>query len=102
MGDNELRYGIRTGVWNQLLPILRSLPAVEQVVLFGSRAKGNFKPGSDIDLCVKGDALTDQDLKHLQQRIEELDLPWVVDLLHYESISDPSVTSHIDRVGVAL
>ncbi len=102
MNDNELRHGIRNGVWNNLLPILRSLPGVEKVILFGSRAKGNFDPGSDIDLCVKGATLTDQELKLLQRRIEDLNLPWVVDLLHYESITDPSVTGHIDRVGIEL
>jgi predicted nucleotidyltransferase len=85
-----------------IISVFQSNPLVTEVILFGSRAKGNFKPGSDIDICLKGTNITYIVLKNLQTELDNLDLPWTIDLLHYESIPDPVVIEHIDRVGIKL
>lgn len=102
MIPNAIRYGIKQETWDKITGILRSNPAVEEVILFGSRAKGNFKDGSDIDICVKGTSLSDRDIIVLANELDELNLPWEIDLLRYEEISDKAVIEHIDRVGIVL
>lgn len=102
MIPNAIRYGIKQETWDKIIRILRSNPAVEEVILFGSRAKGNFKDGSDIDICVKGTSLSDRDIIFLANELDELNLPWEIDLLRYEAISDQAVLEHIDRMGIVL
>lgn len=96
------RFGIKSDHWLRILDVLRANDRVLQVLLFGSRAKGNFKPGSDIDLCLKGGNLDAGDILSLRTAIDALDLPWQVDLAHYESITDQALINHIDRVGINL
>jgi uncharacterized protein len=95
-------YGIKRDIWDKILAILFTNPSTIEVVLFGSRAKGNFKPGSDIDLCVKGPTLTSKDITQFNMKLDLLDLPWTIDLIHFESIADADVTEHINRIGVKL
>ena len=102
MSPNAIRYGIKQETLDRIVGILSSNPAVEEVILFGSRAKGNFKDGSDIDICVKGTSLSDRDIIILSNELDELNLPWEIDLLRYEEISDQAVIEHIDRVGIVL
>ena len=102
MSRDPVLYGIKQDTWKRIIGILRSNPGVEEIILFGSRAKGNFKNGSDIDLCVKGSSLTDRDISSLIHQLDELNLPWEIDLLRYETISDPAVIDHIDRVRICL
>lgn len=102
MNPGTSRYGIKAKYWDQILGLLHSDPGVKQILLFGSRAKGNFKPGSDLDLCLKGAELTERDLLKLRTALDALDLPWRIDLIHYESLSDLAVKEHVDRVGIIL
>jgi len=72
-------------------------------VLYGSRAKGNFKNGSDIDLTLHGKAdLTPDVLSRITDELEDLLLPYTIDLSIFADISDPDVLEHVRRVGVAF
>jgi predicted nucleotidyltransferase len=102
MTSVPLKYGLKPDVLKSLLDIILTVPQVTEIILFGSRAKGNFKQGSDIDICIKGVNITQQDVKTLLCKIDKLDLPWEIDLLSYDSISDLAVKEHIDRVGIKL
>jgi len=75
---------------------------IEAVILYGSRAKGDYRPNSDIDLCVVGESLGVRDLLRLDAAIDDLLLPWKVDLALKHQIEDPDLLAHIDRVGVLL
>jgi type I restriction enzyme S subunit len=70
--------------------------------LFGSRAKGNYKPGSDIDIALWGDELNAKDILSLHVSWNELELPYKLDLLNYTAIKEPALKEHIDRVGIEL
>lgn len=70
--------------------------------LYGSPAKGNYKRGSDIDLTLKGDALTYRDLLRLMDELDDLLLPYMIDLSIYDQIDNPALREHIDRVGVVF
>ena len=83
------------------LSVLYHHPKVEEVILFGSRAKGTYKPGSDIDLALKGD-LQLQDITLLLNRIDDLNLPYTFDLIIYNRIKEPALREHIQRVGIVL
>lgn len=69
--------------------------------MFGSRAKGNYKPGSDIDLAVKGPVEKDT-LSKLLTAFEESLLPYFVDVVVYDRLQNEALREHIDRVGISI
>jgi len=82
---------------------LAHYPEIEQAIIFGSRAKGNYQPGSDIDIALKGKRLTDDTVLQLSDELEEqLPLPYFFDLLIYHLITNSELHQHIDRVGQVI
>ncbi|AFL84048.1 putative nucleotidyltransferase [Belliella baltica DSM 15883] len=76
--------------------------SVEQVLLYGSRAIGSFKPASDIDLCMKGINLNLTIQQEIETDLDDLLLPYKIDLSIYHKITNPNFKEHIDRVGKEL
>ena len=74
-------------------------PKKIEIVLFGSRAKGNHREGSDIDLAVKGEKISLDDRDAWLSKYESLNLPWRLDIVVYRLIEEPALKEHIDRVG---
>ena len=74
----------------------------ETVVLYGSRAKGNYREGSDIDLTLMGDVLSHTQLNRIETQIDDLLLPYAIDLSIFESIDNANLIDHIRRVGVVF
>ncbi len=72
---------------------------IETAIVYGSRAKGYFKPGSDIDITLKGNNIVFNDLINIYKMIDELNLPYKVDINIYNKIKEPSLIEHINRVG---
>ncbi|PZX11921.1 putative nucleotidyltransferase [Breznakibacter xylanolyticus] len=93
--------GLSPQTTTAFLSVLFQHPKVKEVILFGSRAKGTFKPGSDIDLALKGE-LNLQDLTLLLNHIDDLNLPYTFDLIIYNRIKEPALREHIQRVGIPL
>lgn len=75
---------------------------IESVVLYGSRAKGNFKPGSDIDLSLIGKDLTFDDLLNIRIKLDDLMLPYQFDVSIFHSIKNIELIEHIHRVGLTI
>lgn len=87
---------------NRIQTVFSKYKNVKQVLIYGSRAMGNFKPASDIDLTLIGENI---DLSLLQQIIFDLDdllLPYKFDVSIYEHITNPEFLHHINRVGKVL
>jgi predicted nucleotidyltransferase len=82
--------------------IFRDYPTIRRVILYGSRAMGTYRPGSDIDLCIEGESLGLTELLALENRIDDLLLPWKVDLSLLHTIDNPALRDHIRRVGVTF
>ena len=101
-GDQEKRFGLKETVWHNLDKVFASCAAVDEVVLYGSRAKGNFKSGSDLDLTVKGEKLDLKTLNKLSLAIDDLLLPYTVDLSIYRQINCRELLDHINRVGKSI
>ena len=74
-------------------------PEVEKVILYGSRAKGNFKPASDIDLVLLGTNLNLTIQQQIESELDYLLLPYKIDLSLYQQISNVELIEHIKRVG---
>jgi len=83
----------------KLRDVFSAQPAVSEVILYGSRAKGNYRPGSDIDLTLKGKGLSMEQLMDISLKIDDLLLPYKVDLSIFEEIDNPDLMDHIHRVG---
>lgn len=73
-------------------------PQIEQVLVYGSRAKGNYRDGSDIDLTIIGD-LDFRSLLRLENELDDLLLPYKIDLSLHHNIGSPELLDHIRRVG---
>jgi len=98
-----MRFGLKNSTIRKICAVFAHYPQVDKAILYGSRAKGNHKNGSDIDLTLRGGAdLTLQVLYKIMDEIDDLLLPYTIDLSIYEHISDPDVIEHIQRVGVAF
>ena len=78
---------------------LRHFPKIRTAILYGSRAKGSYRPGSDIDLTLKGDELTHHDLLDIELALDDLLLPYKIDLSLHHQIDNPQLLDHIARVG---
>jgi predicted nucleotidyltransferase len=87
---------------NQIINILKKDEKVQKIILFGSRAKGTAKSGSDIDLAIVGENINFRDLCRFGVQLDDLDLPYQIDLVDYNTITNPELKSHIDRVGITL
>ena len=94
--------GIEEKYAREIVHLFHDIPEIQEAILFGSRAKGNYREGSDIDIALKGERLNLEHRRQLQESYEALYLPWKLDLILYESINEPAVKEHIDRVGIAL
>ena len=98
-----MNFGLEKRDIDNIHKALRQTPEVEQALVFGSRAKGNPKTGSDVDLALKGRNITPQTLTTLRNLLdEELPLPYFFDILHYENIESKKLIDHINRVGLLL
>lgn len=71
-------------------------------MLYGSRAKGNYRNGSDIDLTLIGDQLNYSQLSGIESDIDDLFLPYSFDISIFKDIDNPDLVEHINRVGVVL
>jgi len=97
------RFGLGEGDIQAISGVLAKYPPVEKAVLYGSRAKGNFKNGSDIDLTLFGEEdLTLEILYRIMDEIDDLLLPYTFDLSIFRQINDPDVIDHIRRVGIVF
>jgi uncharacterized protein len=92
-------YGLPQETVDRIRAVLARHPQIAQVILYGSRAKGNARPGSDIDLTVKGEGLTYDDLLWLEQELDDLLLPYKIDLSLYDFLDHAGLLAHIERVG---
>lgn len=100
---NSRMFGLSEITVQKICAVLARYPQVEQAILYGSRAKGNYKRGSDIDLTLRGGAdLTLRVLYNIMDELDELLLPYTIDVSLYATISDAEVRAHIERVGIVF
>ena len=94
-----MKFGLSDTVIKELQDIFRRHTNIEKVLIFGSRSKGNYRPGSDIDLAVIGKNIDYSQLLDILCEIDELELLYSIDLLDYQKKVGTPLGNHIDRVG---
>ena len=99
--DSALIPGVPPEASTRLMALLTAEPAVQQVWLYGSRAMGRHRPGSDIDLTLVAPGLRHEDRLRLMGALDDLLLPWSLDLLLHHELPD-SLREHVGRVGRRL
>ncbi len=98
-----MKYGLKERDIKYIIESFSTHSEIEEAVLFGSRAKGIFKKGSDVDIAIKGKNITNSIVTRLSYLLnEEKPLPYYFDVVHYEKIEEPELTKHIDRVGIVI
>jgi predicted nucleotidyltransferase len=98
-----VKFGLTQATIDKIRGVFARHAEVERVILYGSRAKGNYRNGSDIDLTLAGGAeLTLNILYKISSELDDLFLPYTIDLSILKDISDPDMLEHIERVGVTF
>lgn len=95
-----MKYGLCNGDIEKILTVFREFPQIEKAILYGSRAKGNYKKGSDIDITLIGNDLNLSVLNSIGVQIDDLLLPYLFDFSIFNQITNASLIEHIDRVGI--
>ena len=95
-------FGLTATTVEKISALLARHPKVEKAILYGSRAKGNFRNGSDIDLTLEGSGLGHHDLLTIMGELDDLLLPYTIDLSLFASLTHPELLDHIRRVGVVF
>lgn len=97
-----MKYGLTEQMAEKIRAVFARCPAIAKAVLYGSRAKGNYKAGSDIDLTLCGPGLTPDQLAAITEEIDDLLLPYTVDLSIFDDLDHAKLREHIERVGVVF
>ena len=97
-----MSYGLKDIEIEKICRLFAENERIESVILYGSRAKGNYKPFSDVDITLKGDELTRHDLNFLKISIDDLLLPYQFDISIFKSLKNSDLIEHINRVGIAI
>jgi len=101
MKDKQNKFGLSDEDLKQIIKTLKQFSEIKEAIIFGSRAIYKYKPGSDIDIALKGHI--DSDLLYkLNSIFEDSSLPYFFDIINYSSIENPDLKFHIDNYGKTL
>ncbi len=97
-----MNYGLSLEHIIKIKTIFISKKEIDEDVLYGSRAKGNYKPNSDIDLTIKGNKVTPEILNKISLQLDDLLLPYKFDISLFNQIKNVDILEHIDRIGIVF
>lgn len=93
-------YGLNSHIIERIQAVFVKYSEIDKVILYGSRAIGNYKIGSDIDLTIVGNDIDLLLLHKIENELEELLLPYKFDISIINHIRNENLLDHIDRIGV--
>ncbi|RTZ06742.1 nucleotidyltransferase domain-containing protein [Flavobacterium sp. GSP27] len=94
-----IQFGLKQKDIDKINQVFASYEGIDSVVIYGSRAKGNFKAGSDIDLTIIENSLTFPEFLEIENALDDLLLPYKIDLSLKRKISNVDLLSHINKIG---
>ena len=97
---DKSKTGLKEDTIEKILQVFNLFPKIEKAILYGSRATGTYKNGSDIDICITGKNLDSAIILKLDNDLDDLFLPYTFDLSLYDKLDNPNFKDHIDRVGL--
>lgn len=89
-------FGLSSASYEKLKKLLSEIPEIEQVKIFGSRAMGTHREGSDIDIVLYGKGIDHKLIRKTKIAYENLNLPYQLDLINYDEIDHSDLKVHID------
>lgn len=96
------RWGLSEKQLSMMRETFSRFPEIREVRIFGSRAAGNYKPGSDVDLALYGDSKLSCTARVSAVLNEELPLPYFFDVVDYAAVERPEFRKHIEEVGQSI
>ena len=99
---NSIECGLPQSAINQINSVFEKYSKIEKVILYGSRAMGTYKLGSDIDLCILSKTLSLTDLLAIETQLDDLLLPWKIDLSLMNKIDNSDLLAHINTKGLVF
>ncbi len=91
-------FGLYSKSYNEIIAIIDKYSSIDEVIIYGSRAKGNYREGSDIDITLKGSVIK-SDLSKLWQDLDDSYIPYKFDISIYDDLKSESLKEHNERVG---
>jgi predicted nucleotidyltransferase len=91
-------FGIYSNSYNQIIDILKEFHSINEVIIYGSRAKNSYREGSDIDLTIKGDVSL-EDINKLWHKLDDSCIPYKFDISRFQDLKNQKFIEHINRVG---
>lgn len=98
ISESILEFGLSRKALDGLRSVFSKSENIELIMIYGSRAKGNYKNHSDIDLAVMNSISFDE-LLRLETEIDDLLLPQEIDLIRFDSVENAALKNHIERRG---
>lgn len=96
-------FGLRSEDLKMITRVLEYFPEIEEALIFGSRAIGNYRRGSDVDIALKGNELQHITINKVSFMLnEETPLPYRFDVLNYNTLSSADLKNHIDTQGIVF
>lgn len=94
-----MKFGLPENTIQKINSVFNHFPEIEEVNIYGSRAKGDYREGSDIDITMKGEKLTEEIRSKVWLDIDALNTPYLVDLSVWHLLSSEDLKEHIRRNG---
>ncbi|MEZ4740983.1 MAG: nucleotidyltransferase domain-containing protein [Bdellovibrionota bacterium] len=95
-----MKFGIPDRTILKIRKVFEKYPEIDSAIIYGSRAKGNYREGSDIDLTLLGSGINLTVLNKISNELDDLLLPYLIDLSSYSQIANLDLLDHIKRVGL--
>lgn len=98
INDDIMKFGLSDRVIQKFSEVFSKYPAIDSVVIYSSRAKGNFREGSDIDITLMGNQVTEDIRSKVWLDLDDLNTPYLIDLSVFHKLNSPDLCEHITRV----
>jgi uncharacterized protein len=97
-----LQFGLSEPILDSLREVFSRYPAIDSVMVFGSRAAGTYRPQSDIDLAVFAPAMSERDFGSLWSALDDLPILFRLDVVHWDRVANDTLKQHARRHGALL
>lgn len=95
-------FGLPNDRYEKMRAVLACFSCIDEVVIFGSRVLGTYKPASDIDLALKGEKIPHADVLKLRGALDDLPYGYEYDVVDYQNVALPELRAHIDSFGISF
>ncbi len=96
------QFGLTESVLEKIRSVLKHYSQIDKAVLYGSRAWGNYRENSDIDLTLFGDGITLNVFSRISHELDDLLLPYIIDIAIYQDNKNASLLEQINNKGITI